>query len=128
VELTAALDATRPLALGDERQLRRVLRNLVKNSCEAQPGGGRVTITTRRGDAPDTVAVEVADEGPGMDPATVARAFEPGFSTKGRGSGVGLTVSRRVVEQHGGSLDIETAPGRGTRVTVVLPALAEATA
>jgi nitrogen fixation/metabolism regulation signal transduction histidine kinase len=128
VELAAALDTGRPMACGDERQLRRVLRNLVKNACEAQPGGGRVTITTRPGAAPGTVAIEVADEGPGMDPATVARVFEPGFSTKGRGSGVGLTVSRRVVEQHGGSIDIETAPGRGTRVTVVLPALAEASA
>ncbi len=128
VELAATLDPGRPMARGDERQLRRVLRNLVKNACEAQPGGGRVTIATRGGTSSETVVVEVADAGPGMDPATVARVFEPGFSTKGRGSGVGLTVSRRVVEQHGGSLDIETAPGRGTRVTVVLPALAEASA
>jgi len=128
IELSAALDPARPIARGDERQLRRVLRNLVKNACEAQPGGGRVTIATCLGATAGTVVVEVADEGPGMDPATIARVFEPGFSTKGRGSGVGLTVSRRVVEQHGGSLAIESAPGRGTRATVSLPAYAEASA
>ncbi len=131
VTLETALDPARPQARGDERQLRRVLRNLVKNACEAQPGGGRVRITTRQepGDAagePGRVAIEVADEGPGMDEATLARVFEAGFSTKGRGSGVGLTVSQRVIEQHGGRLELDTAPGRGTRVTVALPAHLEA--
>jgi nitrogen fixation/metabolism regulation signal transduction histidine kinase len=131
VTIETRLDPARPQAHADERQLRRVLRNLVKNACEAQPRGGRVEISTRAiapagdGDA-GRVAVAIRDQGPGMDPATVARVFEPGFSTKGRGSGVGLTVTQRVVEQHGGSLQLETAPGRGTCVTVVLPAHAEA--
>jgi nitrogen fixation/metabolism regulation signal transduction histidine kinase len=139
VTIEADLDPERPIARGDERQLRRVLRNLVKNACEAQPRGGRVRIATRRepavtdatgvadtADAAGTVSILVEDEGPGMDAETRARVFEPGFSTKGRGSGVGLTVSQRVVEQHGGTLSIDSAPGRGTRVTVTLPAYAEA--
>ena len=82
VAITSVLDASRPAAHGDERQLRRVLRNLLKNACEAQPQGGRVRLATRRLDeAPPRVAVDIVDEGPGMDPATVARVFEPGFST-----------------------------------------------
>ena len=132
VTIETALDPARPFARGDERQLRRVLRNLVKNACEAQPKGGRVRIVTQSEPAaPGSeahVAIVVEDEGPGMDEATVARVFEPGFSTKGRGSGVGLTVSQRVVEQHGGTLSIDTAPGRGTRVTVTVPAFTEAVA
>jgi two-component system, NtrC family, nitrogen regulation sensor histidine kinase NtrY len=133
VTIDTALDADRPEARGDERQLRRVLRNLVKNACEAQPQGGHVRISTRRGPPPEpgepaTVAIEVEDEGPGMDEETVVRAFDPGFSTKGRGSGVGLTVSQRVIEQHGGTLEIDSAPGRGTRVTMVIPGYEEAAA
>jgi nitrogen fixation/metabolism regulation signal transduction histidine kinase len=120
VTIETRLDAQRPLARADERQLRRVLRNLVKNACEAQPGGGRVVVTTRA--EAGKVAIEVADDGPGMDAAVLARVFEPGYSTKGRGSGVGLTVSRRVIEQHGGTIDVDTAPGKGTRVTVHVPA------
>lgn len=127
IELETRLDPSRPAASGDERQLRRVLRNLLKNACEAQPRGGRVVLATRRvAGEPSRVAVELVDDGPGMDPATVARMFEPGFSTKGRGSGVGLTVSQRVVEQHGGDLEVDTRPGRGTRVSVILPAHVEA--
>jgi nitrogen fixation/metabolism regulation signal transduction histidine kinase len=130
VAIETELDPARPEARGDERQLRRVLRNLVKNACEAQPQGGRVRISTRReppaeSSEAERIAIEVEDEGPGMDVETVARAFDPGFSTKRRGSGVGLTVSERVVEQHGGTLVIDSAPGRGTRVTVVIPGYVE---
>ncbi|MEO6463064.1 MAG: HAMP domain-containing sensor histidine kinase [Candidatus Eisenbacteria bacterium] len=131
VTIDTALDPDRPQACGDERQLRRVLRNLVKNACEAQPQGGHVRISTRPGPPaeagePANVAIEVEDDGPGMDEETVTRAFDPGFSTKGRGSGVGLTVSQRVIEQHGGTLEIDSAPGRGTRVTMVIPGYVEA--
>src|SRR5262249_4132690 len=128
VAIESRLDPARPLALADEAQLRRVLRNLLKNACEAQPSGGRVTIDTRAhlphatGDSASAVEIVVADEGPGMPPEVLARAFEPGYSTKGgRGTGVGLTVSKKVIEGHGGRLDVDSAPGQGTRVTVRLP-------
>ncbi len=128
VAIETRLDPARPLALADERQLRRVLRNLLKNACEAQPSGGRVVIDTRAhlphvtGDSASAVEITVADDGPGMPPEVLARAFEPGYSTKGgRGTGVGLTVSKKVIEGHGGRLDVDSAPGKGTRVTVRLP-------
>ena len=129
VQIETALDQAHPMAWADERQLRRILRNLVKNACEAQPAGGRVVISTaaaRAGSQSRSTSVLVTDEGPGMTAEVMARIYEPGFSTKGRGSGVGLTVSRRVIEQLGGTIGVESAPGRGTRVTVTLPASSEA--
>jgi nitrogen fixation/metabolism regulation signal transduction histidine kinase len=120
VTITAAPDPERPIARGDERQLRRVLRNLVKNACEAQPGGGEVTVATNA--AGPVVSFAVKDRGPGMPEDVRARMFEAGYSTKQRGSGVGLAVTRRIVEQHGGAIDVDTAPGRGTSITIRLPA------
>jgi nitrogen fixation/metabolism regulation signal transduction histidine kinase len=124
VTITAEPDAERPVARGDERQLRRVLRNLVKNACEAQPGGGHVRVATS-GDA-KVAAFTVQDDGPGMPQDVLARMFEPGFSTKQRGSGVGLAVTRRIVEQHGGAIDVDSSPGRGTSITIRLPAYGSA--
>ncbi|MEP7027922.1 MAG: HAMP domain-containing sensor histidine kinase, partial [Candidatus Eisenbacteria bacterium] len=120
VEITTELAPVRPEVWADERQLRRVLRNLMKNACEAQPTGGRVRITTRRADE-GLVAIAVADEGPGIPEAIQAHIFDTGFTTKVSGSGVGLSVSRRVIEQHGGTIEVDGAPGRGARFTVLLP-------
>jgi two-component system NtrC family sensor kinase len=67
--------------------------------------------------------VEVADDGPGMEPATAERIFEPFFTTKdvGKGTGLGLSISQQIVEAHGGSVAVETAPGAGTRFRIRLP-------
>jgi signal transduction histidine kinase len=121
VEITTALDPARPRAWADERQVRRVLRNLVKNACEAQPSGGKVRISTRGGEAGGMVAITVADEGPGIPRDVQDRMFDTGFTTKTSGSGVGLSVSRRVIEQHGGTIEVDSAPGKGTRITLRLP-------
>jgi nitrogen fixation/metabolism regulation signal transduction histidine kinase len=120
VEITTALDPAKPRAWADERQIRRVLRNLVKNACEAQPSGGRVRIVTGHEDGTSRVTVE--DDGPGIAPDVQAHMFDTGFTTKDSGSGVGLAVTRRVIEQHGGGIAVDSAPGKGTRITVTLPA------
>ena len=73
-------------------------------------------------DGEGAVSFSVKDEGPGMPEDVRARMFEPGFSTKQRGSGVGLAVTRRIVEQHGGAIDVDSAPGAGTSITIRLPA------
>ena len=73
-------------------------------------------------DGERAVSFTVKDEGPGMPEDVRARMFEPGFSTKQRGSGVGLAVTRRIVEQHGGAIDVDSAPGTGTSITIRLPA------
>ena len=70
----------------------------------------------------DRVAIVVADTGPGIPPERLARVFDPYFTTKGNGLGLGLTIARRIVEAHGGSIEVESGPGRGTRFRVWLPA------
>jgi CheY-like chemotaxis protein len=107
------------------------------------PDGGRLTITTENrtvaagaangaGDltAGDYVAIEVADTGTGMTPEVLARAFEPFFTTKdvGKGSGLGLAMVYGFVKQSGGGIAIDSAPGRGTKVTLYLPRAQEAAA
>jgi CheY-like chemotaxis protein len=100
------------------------------------PGGGEVVLTVRavRNDVErvaqigtlrpaDYVAIDVRDAGVGMDEETAARIFEPFFTTKpvGRGTGLGLSLVQSIALEHGGALDIESAPGRGTRISVYLP-------
>jgi signal transduction histidine kinase len=66
--------------------------------------------------------IEVEDDGPGIPPEVQARLFEPFFSTKPHGSGLGLPISARIIEHHGGALDFNTSPGEGTTFRIVLPA------
>jgi len=123
VEITEPL----PLAWADEAQIQRVLVNLIKNALEASPERGTITLRAQRETPTDSpcVRVEVEDQGPGMDPATLERAVAPGFTTKSSGSGLGLTLVQRIVEQHSGRFGLESHPGIGTRAWVVLPTARE---
>ncbi len=120
----------------DRAQLERVIVNLVVNARDAMPGGGRITIrissteiapgSIQAGVEPGRyVRVEVSDTGSGMDEATRARAFEPFFTTKpvGRGTGLGLATAYGTVEQLGGTITVDSAPGRGSVFVVLVPAL-----
>ncbi len=122
---------------GDKSQLEQVLLNLCLNARDAMAAGGRLRITLRelaadealRGRHPQActasqVQLTVADTGCGMDPATLARIYEPFFTTKapGRGTGLGLAVVYSIVGQHGGTIDAESQPGEGTTFTIYLPA------
>ena len=118
---------TLPQIHGDPHQLTQLFTNLLTNAYEAMDGRGRVTIAaraTRMEDGAagrDAVLIELADEGPGM-PADVAdRVFSPFFTTKAQGSGLGLAIVRKIVDAHDGSIDLQTAPGRGTNIRVTLP-------
>ena len=105
----------------DEGQLRAALLNLLRNSREAMPAGGTVTVRTRRGDD-GAVEVEVADTGAGIPHGDLQRIFDPFYSTKSGGTGLGLAFTLQVVEEHGGSIGCQSEPGRGTVFTVRLPA------
>lgn len=119
VAISRFLDADLPTVMLDERTLQAALANLVKNSIEAMQSGGTLTARTRltrRG-----VALDLIDTGPGMEESTAMHMFEAFFSTKESGSGLGLPTARKIVEAHGGVIDVESAAGRGTRFTLQFP-------
>lgn len=96
-----------------------VLYNLMRNAQLAMPGGGELILIARR--EGDQVALDVIDTGVGVNPEHIARIFEPFFSTRSGGTGLGLAMVQRVVEAHGGSISVESEPGKGSRFTVRLP-------
>ena len=126
VEFRVEVERPVPLAWADAGQIQRVLVNLIKNAVEVLGETGIVTLRVRRDSGTNGAGIllEVEDNGPGMDPATVERAAHPGFTTKSTGSGLGLTLVQRIVEQHGGRFGLDSSPGTGTRAWVSL-ALAE---
>jgi signal transduction histidine kinase len=103
----------------DEPSVRSALLNLALNAVQAMPGGGALTVRTRARD--DSVDIEIRDEGAGMTGEQVENIFEPFFTTKSQGLGLGMPFAQKVVEQHGGTISIESRPGAGTAVTVRLP-------
>jgi signal transduction histidine kinase len=113
------VDGDVPPVIADRDQIRQVVLNLLTNAYEAMPDGGVVTIGSRK--AGDTVEMFVTDTGTGMDEETRAQVFEPFFSKKIKGTGLGLAVSKRIAEAHGGALDIASEEGRGSTAVLALP-------
>ena len=115
----------------DAARVEQVLLNLLLNARHALPGGGLVEIRSKRCPAepsrsgPALVCVEVSDNGHGMSDEVLGRVFEPFFTTRaeGRGTGLGLSAAKQVVEEHGGTIRIESKTGQGTTVFVYIPRL-----
>jgi signal transduction histidine kinase len=109
----------------DQELFKQVLLNLFLNAQQAMPEGGELTIQATADRAPDGSAagvwLVVIDTGKGMLPDVVAKVFRPFFSTKPGGSGLGLPTARRIVEAHGGTIEVESEVGHGTRFTIRLP-------
>jgi PAS domain S-box-containing protein len=103
----------------DPKAVRQIVHNLVRNALEAMGARGTATCTTRAAGA--SASLEVSDDGPGIPPADLERIFEFGFSTKPHGNGLGLPIVHRLVTEMGGSVSIDSEPGRGTAVRVLLP-------
>jgi two-component system, LuxR family, sensor kinase FixL len=117
---------TVPHIHADRQQLRQVFLNLFTNAADAMPGGGRLVVRARSAELPGgvpAVAIEVADTGVGISPEHLVRVSEAFFTTKeeGKGTGLGLAICNRIVHQHHGTLEIESAVGTGTTVRVTLP-------
>jgi signal transduction histidine kinase len=109
----------------DAAQVRAAVINLVRNAADASTAGDEIIVTSRRDQ--DTVSVQVIDAGAGMSPEVQAKIFQPYFSTKKAGTGLGLPMVQRVVAAHGGQVEVRSEAGRGTQFTLVFPAAASKT-
>jgi len=135
IELVVELADDLAFVRMDPAQVQQIILNLVLNARDAMPDGGRIAVNTRNGDGPKLgceahnqfcdawVTLAVSDSGCGMDAETRARVFEPFFTTKklGQGNGLGLATVYRIVTHEGGTIEVESETGRGTRVVVHLP-------
>lgn len=127
VTLELDLDASLPALHGDRVQIQQVVLNLLLNAVDALRGAphGGATVALRVGGAgPGMAVLEVADNGPGIDPARIGQIFEPFVSTKSDGMGLGLAICRMIVEAHGGTVQAASADGR-TAMTAYLPLQAQ---
>lgn len=111
-----------PLAQGDETQIRIVISNLLRNSRDAMPEGGRIDLTLSVADG--FISVQVADTGPGIPSQLLNQVMEPFFTTKARGIGLGLAISRSIIERNQGTLSVSSPPGSGAIFELRLPVAA----
>jgi signal transduction histidine kinase len=109
-----------PPVIVDPQQIGQVLENLVTNAYQAMPDGGNLTIEARASDG--QVWLSVTDTGVGIAEENMAKLFDPLFSTKSRGVGLGLAVSKMLAEANGGTIEVESVEGRGSKFTLTLPA------
>ncbi len=121
VEVIKDLDGELPKVLADLNQLQQVFINIIANATQAMPKGGTLTLRTRK--VGDAVEIEISDTGEGISPENIKKVFDPFFTTKkvGKGTGLGLSISYRIVEKHGGQIDIKSEVGKGTSFILKLP-------
>jgi signal transduction histidine kinase len=119
VELVRNYDPGRPSAEIDERQIKQALLNVLINALQAMPEGGLLRVETASTER--KVSITVADTGPGIPAENVEKIFQPFFSTKHQGAGLGLSIVKRIIEEHGGSISVEN--GGGAVFTISLPRL-----
>jgi len=113
-----------PFVRVDANQLSQVVMNLLLNAAQATPEGGRITVFADRSpsNSNDAVEISIVDTGAGIEPEVLPHIFEPFFTTKrGKGTGLGLSISQAYVKSHNGEIQIDSAPQRGTTVTITLP-------
>jgi signal transduction histidine kinase len=119
IGVDATLDRKLPPLTADKKLLQQLLWNLILNALQAMEPGGRLAVSTSAADG--SVSVSIRDTGRGIPERDRMNVFKPFFTTKHQGTGLGLTISRRIVEQHGGSLLLESVENGGTTCTVRLP-------
>ena len=105
--------------VADADQLRQVFINLISNAAQAMPEGGELLIRTTQSD--DFVKVEFKDTGTGISPENLEKILQPMFSTKIKGVGLGLTISKRIIESHHGKIEVNSQVGQGTTFIITLP-------
>jgi len=121
VQIVASLDRALAPILGDATTLHQVLMNLLTNAREAMPKGGQVRIETGPAERPGWIRLLVADTGSGIPAEEVSKIFDPFFTTKRTGTGLGLSVTYGIIQEHGGTVDVQSAPGAGTTFILSFP-------
>jgi two-component system, NtrC family, sensor histidine kinase AtoS len=125
ITLALSAEPALPEVVADPELLKTCFLNLMINAVDAMPDGGSLRVAVgrapRRSDGPEELVVTVTDTGSGMSPEEVRAAFEPYFSTKETGLGLGLALTHKIVSDHGGSITLESTPGRGTTAVITLP-------
>jgi signal transduction histidine kinase len=119
VKVINQLDDSLPDILADPDQLGRVFGNIILNAVQAMPDGGTLTLTSKAHS--QNVTVSVADTGVGISPEALQKLFEPLYTTKPKGIGLGLAITRSMVEAHGGTITVQSEVGQGTTFTITLP-------
>ncbi|MFQ6615240.1 MAG: PAS domain-containing sensor histidine kinase [Fidelibacterota bacterium] len=114
-----ALSHSIPMFQADRVQMKQVFVNIIQNAIESSGEGCVIRISTAVHDG--KISVRISDNGPGIPPDDLKKIFEPYFSTRKKGTGLGLAIVKRIVEQHGGTVRVESKPGEGTEVTLVFP-------
>jgi signal transduction histidine kinase len=109
----------KPLVKVDVEKMKRVLVNVMKNAVDAMPKGGKLTLRSRR--IAENFELSCTDTGVGMSKDVLDKIWTPLFTTKAKGMGLGLSICKRMVEAHGGKLDVESSVGRGTTFKVIIP-------
>ncbi|KZE55317.1 PAS domain-containing sensor histidine kinase [Brevibacillus parabrevis] len=120
IQMYASTEKAMPPIACEENQIKQVLLNICKNAMEALPDGGEIYVQSQR-ISEEHIQVSIQDNGCGIDPERIPRLGEPFYTTKENGTGLGLMVSQRILEDHGGSLHIESEKGRGTTANILLP-------
>jgi PAS domain S-box-containing protein len=125
VQIDTDLQPDLPALLGDANALQQVVLNLLTNAREAMSKGGRIHIETGRApDHPDRLRLAIADTGPGIAASDLPHIFEPFYTTKPAGTGLGLAVSYGIVQDHQGTIEVQSVPGHGTTFVLTFPVLA----
>lgn len=120
ITLTEDYEKELPLVAVDERQIKQAFLNILKNSFEAMPDGGKLYVRTRRGHN-GAVEVNITDTGVGINKERLEKIFEPFYTTKDKGTGLGLTISQQIIQEHGGEIRCKSAAEQGTTFTIQLP-------
>jgi two-component system NtrC family sensor kinase len=122
VRIVAALAGASPPILGHANALQQVLLNLIMNARDALAGSGEIKVATGVSpEQPDRIWLRVADTGPGIPPEAMSRIFDPFYTTKSSGTGLGLSVSYGIIRDHNGTVDVESSVGKGTTFVLTFP-------
>jgi len=119
VMVEVSIEENLPLVLIDKRYMKQAILNLVKNALAAMPGGGKLELSVSR--VEDEIRISVEDSGTGIPEEQLPKIFEPYFTTKENGTGLGLTIVFKIVKEHRGEISVQSRPGQGSTFTISLP-------